>query len=119
MTIEADAFEPLVRLERLTLGDNRLTTVQPGMFRWLRSLQLLDLHGNEIRSAAAGMFDDTRRLKVVWVSDNRMNCTAGVDRPIARRRASELRSQGWDRPPRRCRHLKAQYAAHERGNGTW
>lgn len=67
-TIQEEAFDPLVNLEKLDLSLNRLDALSAGWFKNLFSLQYLNLLGNEYKTLGQGnLFQPLRNLKTLHV----------------------------------------------------
>ncbi|EFN86216.1 slit homolog 1 protein [Harpegnathos saltator] len=72
-TIEAGAFRGLDSLERLTIQQNPLTSIEQGWFN-IERLERLDLRGNSIRYIAPGAFRQLPRLVYLNLEGNDLQC---------------------------------------------
>ena len=58
VTLQANTFSGLMKLERLALSGDMLSTLEPNVFNGLTSLDVLYIDGGEIKTVASGVFDD-------------------------------------------------------------
>ncbi|XP_072758757.1 uncharacterized protein [Anoplolepis gracilipes] len=72
-TIEAGAFRGLNSLERLTIQDNPLTSIEAEWFN-IEQLERLDLRGNSIRYIAPGAFQHLHKLVYLNLEGNDLQC---------------------------------------------
>lgn len=72
-TIEPGAFRGLDSLERLTIQDNPLTSIEAEWFN-IEHLERLDLRGNSIRYIAPGAFHYLHKLVYLNLEGNDLQC---------------------------------------------
>ncbi|KAL6257575.1 hypothetical protein P5V15_011152 [Pogonomyrmex californicus] len=72
-TISAGAFRGLDSLERLTIQDNPLTSIETDWFN-IERLERLDLRGNSIHYIASGAFRHLHRLVYLNLEGNDLQC---------------------------------------------
>lgn len=72
-TIEPGAFRGLDSLERLTIQDNPLTSIEAEWFN-IEHLERLDLRGNSIRYIAPGAFHYLHKLVYLNLEGNDLHC---------------------------------------------
>lgn len=70
--INSVTFSGLIRLIVLDLSNNRITKVEPVIFRDLYSLQILSLQQNLIESLAENTFSSLSNLHTLLLSDNKL-----------------------------------------------
>lgn len=70
--LPVDLFSPLVNLEFLELGHNKLQSLEPGLLRNQRKLSQLNLWGNSLRNLNKGSFEGLEQVKELDLSDNGM-----------------------------------------------
>ena len=58
VTLQANTFSGLMKLERLALSGDMLSTLEPNVFNGLTSQDVLYIDGGEIKTVASGVFDD-------------------------------------------------------------
>ncbi|XP_029167720.1 protein slit-like isoform X2 [Nylanderia fulva] len=77
-TMEAGAFRGLDSLERLTIQDNPLTSIETEWFT-IENLERLDLRGNSIRYIAPGAFHHLNELVYLNLEGNDLQCIFSSD----------------------------------------
>lgn len=83
-TVDADAFRGLGRLEFLDLSDNRLADLPDSALTPLYSLQKLDLSGNQLQVLGARWFESLDRLRELDVSRNGLaRAASGTLQPLS------------------------------------
>ena len=60
-------------IRRILLNNNKLSSLDPSLFRDLISLHHIKIHNNEITSLNEGMFANTGRLKLISANDNKIS----------------------------------------------
>jgi Leucine-rich repeat (LRR) protein len=61
-SIDDDAFDTLIHLERLDLDLNNLTNIKSNWFKCMKNLKFLDLRSNKIQSIDDDAFDKLIKL---------------------------------------------------------
>lgn len=77
-TISTGAFRGLDSLERLTIQNNPLTSIEADWFN-IERLERLDLRGNSIRYIAPGAFRNLHRLVYLNLEGNDLQCIYSSD----------------------------------------
>lgn len=71
--IESGVFHTTAHLERLDLGDNRLSELPSDVFHPLHQLQYLNLTGNRLTALPQLLFDGLNRLQEIRLATNRLS----------------------------------------------
>ena len=69
-TLQSDDFAGLTSLEQLDLYDNDLTTLPPNIFAGLTNLRQLNLWHNDLTTLSSDVFADLTNLRVLDLDDN-------------------------------------------------
>ncbi len=69
-TLQSDDFAGLTSLEQLDLYDNDLTTLPPNIFAGLTNLRQLNLWHNDLTTLSPDVFADLTNLRVLDLDDN-------------------------------------------------
>ncbi|XP_018107999.1 leucine-rich repeats and immunoglobulin-like domains protein 3 isoform X2 [Xenopus laevis] len=67
-------FSGLERLQRLTLQDNRITSITKKAFSWLDALEYLDLSDNAITSMQTNTFSQMKSLQQLYLNTTSLLC---------------------------------------------
>ncbi|NP_001103840.1 leucine-rich repeats and immunoglobulin like domains 3 S homeolog precursor [Xenopus laevis] len=67
-------FSGLERLQRLTLQDNRITSITKKAFSWLDALEYLDLSDNAITSMQTNAFSQMKSLQQLYLNTTSLLC---------------------------------------------
>jgi toll-like receptor 13 len=71
--IQPGTFQKNIKLEWLSLANNRLTTILPATFHNQSNLSFLDLSGNKINEIRDKIFDSTVKLKSLLLANNNIS----------------------------------------------
>ncbi|XP_077977604.1 toll-like receptor 2 [Glandiceps talaboti] len=70
--IAENAFQENIKLERVYLGDNRITAIPEQLFRGLPNLRLVDISHNSLQSLPKDMLDSSMSIKFINLESNRL-----------------------------------------------
>ncbi|XP_076649811.1 toll like receptor [Halictus rubicundus] len=76
-SIEPGVFDKLTKLSLLNLWQNRLTKIEPGTFDKLASLKSLDINSNELTTLSENVFQNLSNLEVLNLFGNNFTSLPG------------------------------------------
>uniref|UniRef100_A0A8D9BSL4 Insulin-like growth factor-binding protein complex acid labile subunit n=1 Tax=Cacopsylla melanoneura TaxID=428564 RepID=A0A8D9BSL4_9HEMI len=72
-TVDPDVFRHLGNLKKLDLSHNRITDLEPNIFQGLTSLESLRISNNQLVSLAQGLFQNCQKLETLHLVENELN----------------------------------------------